>query len=330
VWALQGGFRALDSGPLEAWYVDATLARDPDAALEKGLSAGSTVLSLAIAVGALASGGLIALDPSDGLDALTLPAVIALVLVVVSSVGVLTLMTDDRAAHTKAGVRSSMREVPRTVRAGTALVRSNRVLLSLVAVEVFWGFSMVTFENLTPVRLAELVNDPESAAALMGPVSSAAWFASALGAAIIARLSGLTGVATAAALMRILQGLAVLAIGVVAGPTGLIVAYLTCYAIHGASNPLHMTLLHREVSGNHRSTVISVNSMVSMVAGSAGTIVLTALADGASVATAMVVGAAVLALGAPLYWPALRRERSRTIPAGALDAGFLRADHIDR
>jgi len=310
VWAMQGVFRALDSGPLEAWYVDATLARDPDAALEKGLSAGSAVLSGAIAVGALASGGLVALDPADGMDALTLPAVVALGLVVVSAVSVLVLMTDDRAPHARAGLRSSVREVPRTVRTGTALVRRNRVLLALVAVEIFWGFSMVTFENLTPVRLAELIDDPVSAAAMMGPVSSAAWFASALGAALAATLSRRTGVAVAAGLMRVLQGLAVLAMGLVAGPVGLVVAYLACYTVHGASNPLHMTLLHREVGGGHRSTVISVNSMVSMAAGSVGTIGLTALADGASVATAMVVGAAVLALGAPLYWPALVRERA--------------------
>jgi len=50
---LQGIFRALDSGPLEAWYVDATLAADPTAEMEHGLSAGSTVLSLAIASYAL-------------------------------------------------------------------------------------------------------------------------------------------------------------------------------------------------------------------------------------------------------------------------------------
>ena len=62
---LQGVYRALDSGPLEAWYVDATLAADPDAEIEKGLSAGATVLSVAIAIGALLSGGLVALDPFD-------------------------------------------------------------------------------------------------------------------------------------------------------------------------------------------------------------------------------------------------------------------------
>lgn len=63
--ALQGVFRALDSGPLEAWYVDATLAAEPLAEIEHGLSRGSAVLSLAIALGALLSGALVALDPFD-------------------------------------------------------------------------------------------------------------------------------------------------------------------------------------------------------------------------------------------------------------------------
>ena len=53
---LQGVYRALDSGPLESWYVDTTLAAEPDAGIEKGLSAGATVLSVAIALGALALG----------------------------------------------------------------------------------------------------------------------------------------------------------------------------------------------------------------------------------------------------------------------------------
>ena len=35
--ALTAIFRALDSGPLEAWYVDATHAVDPDAHIESGL-----------------------------------------------------------------------------------------------------------------------------------------------------------------------------------------------------------------------------------------------------------------------------------------------------
>lgn len=90
--ALQGVYRALDSGPLEAWYVDATLAADPDAQLERGLGAGTAVLSVAIATGALLSGGLVALAPFDAVDALALPLLVALGIGVGYLVAVLLLL----------------------------------------------------------------------------------------------------------------------------------------------------------------------------------------------------------------------------------------------
>ena len=86
--------------------------------------------------------------------------------------------------------------------------------------------------------------------------------------------------------------------------------FLGCYLVHGTSNPLHNTLLHRQVGADRRATVVSLNSMVSQGAGAIGTIVLTALADGASVNTALIVAGIVLALGAPLYLPAMRAERN--------------------
>jgi MFS transporter, DHA1 family, tetracycline resistance protein len=66
---LQGVYRALDSGPLEAWYVDAVhVANDGDRdrhgterEIERGLSRAGAVLGVAIAAGALAGGGLVAL-----------------------------------------------------------------------------------------------------------------------------------------------------------------------------------------------------------------------------------------------------------------------------
>jgi MFS family permease len=311
VWGLQGVFRALDSGPLEAWYVDATLAADPTAKLDRGLSAGSAVLSGAIAVGALSSGGLIALDPFDSIATLTLPVIVAVSLAVVSALAVVVLMTEQRAPHDRQGLLASARAVPRTVKAGAGLARSNRILLCLIGVELFWGFGMVTFESLMPVRLSEVLGSTDKAAALMGPVSSAAWFASAAGAALITFASRRLGIAPTAALTRVLQGLTVVIMGIVAGPVGLVIAYLACYTIHGASNPLHMTLLHDEVTAEHRSTMISLNSMVSQPAGSAGVVVLTALADGTSVSTALVTGGIVLAVAAPLYLPAWRKEKAR-------------------
>ena len=160
------------------------------------------------------------------------------------------------------------------------LLRRSRVLLALVAVELFWGFGMVTFESLLPVRLAEVVGDPERAAALLGPAGSAAWLAiGGRGAALTPLLLRRPGAAPGAALLRILQGATVVGMGLLAGPVGVLVAYLACYTVHGASNPLHLGLLHRQVDGPYRTSVLSLNSMMAQPAGALGAVALTALAD---------------------------------------------------
>src|SRR3954464_10481333 len=252
---LQGVFRALDSGPLEAWYVDATLAADPSAEIEHGLSAGSTVLSLAIAVGALLSGALVALHPVEAIAALALPLLVAIGLAVVNVVAIVALMSEVRPARGLTAVRASVRAVPSVIGDGIGLRRHSRVLAALVAVELFWGFAMVTFESLFPIRLSEILGDTDQAAAVMGPVSSLAWFAAAAGAAGVVLLSRRIGVARSAAALRVAQGATVVTMGVLAGPVGVVTAYLACYIAHGASNPMHTTLLHREVDGPPRATV---------------------------------------------------------------------------
>jgi predicted MFS family arabinose efflux permease len=318
IWALQGIFRALDSGPLESWYVDATLAADPEARYEPGLGLAGTVLGVAISAGALLGGGLVAVGPLGPVSALVVPVLAAIALQLAALVGLLLLMVEVRPAKGVGALRASVAEAPRVVRQAFGLLRRSRVLAALVAVELFWGFGMVTFEGLLPVRLAEVMGDADRAAALLGPASSAAWLASAAGAALTPLLLRRPGAAPGAALLRILQGLTVAGMGLLAGPVGVLVAYLACYTVHGASNPLHYGLLHRQVDGPYRTSVLSLNSMVSQPAGALGAVVLTALAAATSLSTAMVVGGAVLAVAAPLYLPAWRADRHR--PAADPDA----------
>lgn len=310
VWALQGVYRALDSGPLESWYVDTTLAADPKAEYERGLGYAGTVIGIAIGAGALLSGGLVALGPVGPVSALALPVLVAIVLQTVALVALLVLLWETRPAKGAGALRASMVEAPRMVGQAVGLLRRSRVLLALVAVELFWGFGMVTFESLLPVRLAEVVGDADRAAALLGPASSAAWLANAAGAALTPFLLRRLGAAPAAALMRVLQGVTVVGMGLLAGPVGVLVAYLACYTVHGASNPLHMGLLHRQVDGPYRTSVISLNSMMGQPGFALGAVLLTALADASSVSAAMLVGAVVLAVAAPLYLPAWRASRT--------------------
>ena len=71
--------------------------------------------------------------------------------------------------------------------------------------------------------------------------------------------------------------------GLVAGPIGLVVAYLATYWLHGAANPVHYGLVHRNVESEHRATVISANSLTSQVGGAISGIALGALADSTSI-----------------------------------------------
>ena len=309
--ALQGVFRALDSGPLEAWYVDATHAVDPDAQIQQGLSGAGIALGVAIATGALLSGLLVTLDPIRGLEALATPIVLSLALQLVGLAGVVILMTEIRTEKGWQAATRAARETPAAIRSGLRLLRDNRVLLAIVSVELFWGFGMVTFESFIPLRLSEILGDAVRAASITGPVASAAWLVSAAGAATVPWLGRRLGMAPAAMLLRVLQGIAVVGIGLAAAVPGVIVAYLAAYLFHGASNPVHMTLLHRQVGGEFRATVSSLNSMAGLSAAALGLIALTALAEATSLSTASYVGALVLAAAAPLYIPAWRQSRKK-------------------
>ena len=218
--------------------------------------------------------------PSRSLEPLVLPLIVAFGLGVVYLLAIVALMHEDRVGGGIRAIGASVRAVPSVIADGIGLLRGSRVLLALVSVELFWGFSMVAFESLFPIRLAELVGGTQAAGGLMGPVSSGAWFASAAGSAAIGLLSQRIGVARSAALLRVLQGATILAMGLAAGPVGAITAFIASYVTHGASNPMHTTLLHREVEGPRRATVLSMNSMVGLPAAALGSIVLATLADG--------------------------------------------------
>ncbi len=102
-----------------------------------------------------------------------------------------------------------------------ALVRRSRVLRALVAVELFWGFGMIAFESLMPVRMSELLGDRDDAAAVMGPIVAAAWGISAVGALVVPLLLRRWSMRSVSFTLRIVQGVTVVAMGLAIGPSWL-------------------------------------------------------------------------------------------------------------
>jgi len=310
---LTGIFRALDSGPLEAWFVDTVHESEPAADVDRALSAQGTLLGIGMAVGAIASGGLVWWHPFTSQSALLLPGLLYIVLSVVHVGAVLLLLREERAhvdTTSAKRARASVREAPGIIRDGLGMLRHNRVLAGLMAVELFWSAAMVVFETFNPIRLAQLLGSEAAAGALIGPVSSAGWGVFALGAALSGLVSRRIGVTWTAVLARVLNGLGALVMGLVAGPVALVAAYLVTYTLHGSAGPMHSALLHREATARNRSTVLSMNSMIAFLSFSVTASLGGLLAEHASTQVAMATIGAVSVLGALFYLPARLKERA--------------------
>jgi predicted MFS family arabinose efflux permease len=306
--AFLGVYRALESGPLEAWYVDTAQALDPEADIERGLSLGGIVLGVALGAGSLLSSAIVALDPLPTVDALVTPLIVTLVLIGVEFVAISILMTESPPSLNASGLRQALAEVPAIIVGSIRTVRASTVLAALVAVEFLWGFGMIAFENFTPARLAAVMGNADQAATVFGPASAGAWLAAAGGAALVPVLTRRWRPGYAAAGLRIAQGVTVLGIAFAVGPVGVVVAYVLTVGINGASNPIHQGMLHRAiVEPRSRATMVSVNSLIGQAGAMLGGIGLGILADTTSLTTAIVVGAIILSAAAPLYLIVARR-----------------------
>jgi hypothetical protein len=306
---VQGVFRALDSGPLEAWYVDTVHAYRPGADVDQELSRAGTVLGASIALGALTSGGLVLWDPLPG-SALRLPFVICLALTAVHLVAVVVLLREPPRS-VRVSALGSVREAPRVVRSGVRLAATNAVLLALLGAEAAISLAMIGFESLVPLRLADLMDSEERAGAMMSPFAAAGWAVYAGGAAIGGWLAARIGVGRAVMATHVAMAMGVVAIGLATGPAGVVLGYLAAYGLFGGSGPLHASLVHREAEAANRTTILSLGSMVSFAIFAAAAPLAGLLADATSLSVSVVVLGATSALGGLLYLPALRAERER-------------------
>jgi MFS family permease len=319
--ALMGAFRALDSGPLEAWFVDTVHQESPGADVDQELSRSGTALGAALAVGALLSGALIWWHPVKTLPAIDAAVAVFALLNVVHLVATMVLLRErPRPAAGPVGPSrawASVREAPAVITGGLRLLTTNRVLLGIIVAEICWSIGMVAFESLLPLRLEELLGSAQAAGALVGPVAAVGWAVFALGTWLAGRASKRWGVARAAMLGRGLNALGVVIMGLSLTPVQLVATYLFTYAMHGLNGPPHSALLHREAEARNRSTILSINSMFAFLAfGIAGPLA-GLLADRASIALTMLTVGLLSSLGVAAYRPARDAERG----AGATAKG---------
>ncbi|WP_082101585.1 MFS transporter [Demequina rhizosphaerae] len=306
---LLGGIaRALDSGPLQAWFVDRTHEVDPDASLRTGLSRAGVAESVALALGALVGGGLVALSPlpdqGDGLIALSTPFLVAAALSVVHAALVLVWVRDPArvAAPEQPG---TMRALGATVGSGLRLARSHPALRRILLVTAAVGAALSGLELLAPPRFAALLGGESAAAAAYAVLVTAGFLGSASGSALAPLVARLTRGPSRAALAGILGAAIALSAVSLPAPVAAAVAFVGFYVLLGIAGPLLDELTHAAASSGQRATVLSLNSMALQGTAIVTTAGLGVLAGVTSSAAALWVPAAVLAIGALalVRWP---------------------------
>jgi len=303
--ALKAVARALESGPLEAWYVDTATALDPAADTTVGLSRAGVADGLSLSVGAVVGG----LLPRLGDDLLALPYVVAAVLLAGQSAAVLALVVPVvRRPRRTAGqaLRGGVAEVPRTVSMTVALAAREPVLRIVLALSFTAGFVLVTLELLAPLHFADLAGGGTAGASAFGIVVALAFAAAGLGSALAPRVRDAAGgAAVAMAVLAVLCALAVAATPLASSVALAAAAYCGFYLANGASWPLRKRLLHDRVSAGQRATLVSASSLTVQLGGVTGDLLSPYLAEAHGLPVAFG-GAGVVLLAAAVLCLRLR------------------------
>lgn len=320
-WTIMGVGRALNSGALEAWFVDEAHSIEPEMDLHRPLSVAGIVGAVALGIGSIAGGFLPKLIDSGftigGLvvTELAIPMLAAVVFEVLHVIAIWLLVIEAPRRPEGGRIRAAFLDVIPTVTRGVKLGATHPIIRNLLLVMVAIGLVLSSVEILWQPFFADLAGGSEGRTELFGIVSflgfaaagagsglSPAWVRLARGKSAIA---GMLGVLAAG---LFLSGLALSGAIPIAGA-----AYVAIYVFVGILGPLHNDLLHRQVSSEERSTMLSANSLGSQVGGVIGTVGIASIAAAASITVGWVIAAGI-ASAASLFYLAIHRRMRQKAP----------------
>ena len=296
--AIAGASRALDSGPLDAWFVDRTRAIEPNASLRRGLSQGGALGAIALALGSIAGGLIPALTGGRIAAAIW----VALAFGVVYMLAILALMHEPNRVG-KGSVGAAMRQIPTVVRDGVQLGVQSRSLRLLLGASAGVGFALSGLELLWQPRFITLLGDDVSNTGTFGFILAGAFALAAAGSALAPWLTRRTGgdPRKAAFAGQFLMALIIVVLALAGHIAVAAIAFMSSYFALGLTNPLADELLHENVGEDVRTTVLSVRSMIQQIAAMVAALSLGVLAGSRGIPSAWIIVAVVVGVTAIFY-----------------------------
>jgi MFS family permease len=307
---LLGIGRALNSGALDAWYVDSLQTADPDIDLQPALAQAGTVTLLALGAGTLIGGALPTVLhglPEDG-SALISPLSITLLVSLCFRLALLLVIAKavhepQRTEASRADWRSGFDSVPGIVGDALRLTRQNRNLPLLMGATVIGGFTLAGAETFWQPRFAELLGGGTERTWIFGLVMAISFLAGVGGNLISIPASKHLNhrYAVVAALARSVQSIGLLAMALLQPIIGFASGFWAFYLGNGLNSSPHETLVNQEIPAERRSAMLSLQSLASYIGGFLGSILLGAVAEVFTISAAWILAAVVSMVSLVLY-----------------------------
>ena len=319
---LYGASRALSSGALDAWFVDALQSVDPEVALQPALAKAGTFTLLALGLGTLVGSALPQIAsglPAEGtaiLTPLSLPILVSVILKGALFIFVAVAVHEERPSGS-ASWTAGLRATPQVVREALALTRQSETILLLLGTTLAAGLALTAVETFWQPQMAQLLNGASENTILFGLVMTGSFLAGMGGNMLATPLSRWLGgrYALVAALVRGLQGLFLALLAMQTAVPGFAVFFWLVYLNMGVLDSPHRTLLNAAIPADRRSAMLSVESLAGYLGGMVGNVGLGYVAQQASISAAWIVAAAGLMVSLLLY---VRLDRRQNRPIDSL------------
>ncbi len=298
VMILMGIARALSSGALDAWFVDSLQAADSDIDIQPPLAQAGTVTLIALGLGTLTGGFLPDLFRGLGLEGsslitpfsttLILSAVIKTITIIVT---LLAVKEPRSSAQSKTNWRDEFMQVPQIINEAVKLTSGSSVLLLLMGAALVGGFILTAAETFWQPHFANILNDGESNSWIFGIIMAVSFLAGVGGNLASVPLSRYLGkrYAWVAFLARAGQGVAFILLATQLTILPAAIGFWFFYLNLGMINSPHETLVNREIPSARRSTMLSVQSLVSYIGGFLGSILIGWISESWSISLAWIV-----------------------------------------
>ncbi len=309
---LQGVGAALNSGALDAWYVDSLKRLNPAANLQKNLARVELVRSSAMLAGAGLGGMLpswtndLALPwPLAGFGVSLFVGALFRILVLIS-----TLLLVNEPEYRGRSVVAGLKAVPEILRDAARLTRRIPVVPYLLLAVLASGVALSSLETFWQPLTSLVMNASSENSAIFGVFGALTGAALLLGSFLVLQIKSLSSYsAMLAGGAQALKGLAMLFIGSATGGwqlgLGLSLAYLAV-----ASNDIpHNTLLNEAIPSERRSVMLSLNSLCTFLGLALGSSVLGLLAVQSGPRMGLWVGGAFTLLASLAYVGVARAQR---------------------